>query len=85
MNAPLYGIPTCRYAVQVSDAPEWPARGWLTASELATVARVADRTILREIDRGHLTATKAGRAWIIDLTEAQRWLTDYRKTGPRND
>lgn len=61
----------------MTDQPEWPARSWVNSDELASIARVTSRTILREIDRGHLTAERSGGRWIIERPEAERWLASY--------
>lgn len=63
----------------------WPEREWVTAAELAAIARVHPRTVLREINRGNLTARKHG-GWIIDRPEAERWLDQFAKyAGLRKD
>lgn len=59
----------------------WPARPWVSSAELAAIAGRNHRTILREIERGHLRAERAGGApspWIIATTEAQRWVAAYQ-------
>jgi hypothetical protein len=48
------------------------------AGELAALGAVNVRTILREIDRGNLTAEKHG-GWVIERPEAERWLAQFRK------
>jgi hypothetical protein len=60
--------------------PQWPERDWIKAGELASIAGVHPRTVLREIDRGNLTATKHG-GWVITLTEAKRWHAEFEKYG----
>jgi hypothetical protein len=60
------------------DQPAWPEREWVTAAELGVIADVHPRTVLREIDRGNLTARKHG-GWIIDRPEAERWLGQFAK------
>lgn len=60
--------------------PDWPARSWVTSAELAAIAGRNERTILREIERGHLAAERAGTGtapWIIERPEAERWLAAY--------
>lgn len=59
--------------------PQWPAgRDWVKAGELAEIAGIHHRTILREIGRGNLDAAKHG-GWVITLTEAKRWLGQFEK------
>jgi excisionase family DNA binding protein len=65
-----------------NEPPTWPARSHVTSAELAIIADVADRTILREIHRGHLRAVKAGRQWSIERSEAERWLAAYKQAEP---
>lgn len=72
----------------MNEPIEWPDRGWVTPAELAAIARRSERTILREIDRDHLHAERAGNApspWIIERAEAERWLAQYKpeRTGER--
>jgi hypothetical protein len=64
-----------------STNPEWPDRSWVTAAELAAIARRNERTIHREIERRNLHAERAGGApspWIIERAEAERWLAQYK-------
>jgi len=35
-------------------------------------------TVEREIHRGNLKAEKAGRQWIIDPEEAERWAAQFK-------
>ena len=58
------------------DQPTWPDRSWVTSAELAEIAVVNGRTILREIERGHLAAKRSG-GYVIDLDEAKRWLDGF--------
>jgi hypothetical protein len=62
----------------VVSQPTWPERDWVKAAELAGIAGVDPRTVLREIGRGNLAATKHG-GWVIERPEAERWLTRFRK------
>lgn len=61
----------------VSQEP-LPEREWVTPAELAKAAGVHPRTVHREIEREHLTATKHG-GWVITRAEAERWLTQFSK------
>lgn len=64
------------------STPTWPDRTWLTTAELAAIAGVAEKTVYREMERGNLTAQRAGTGrapFIIERAEAERWLTNYRK------
>jgi hypothetical protein len=71
--------------IEGMDEMDWPERDWLKAGELAGIAGVHARTVLREITRGNLTAEKHG-GWVIALTEAKRWLARFRKyEGLRKD
>lgn len=58
--------------------PTGPERDWLTPAELAGIAGVHARTVLREIARRNLSATKHG-GWVIQRPEAERWLSRFRK------
>jgi hypothetical protein len=64
----------------------WPNRSWLSPQDLAAIAKVHYRTILREISNGHLAASQAG-GYVIDVREAKRWLAGFEKyaalRGPR--
>jgi hypothetical protein len=63
----------------MSQPPQWPRRCWVKSSELAAIAEVAERTVLREIERGHLPAERYG-GWIIEKAEARKWLGHYKRT-----
>lgn len=56
----------------------WPNRSWLSPHDLAAIAGVHHRTILREISRGNLAATQAG-GYVIEVDEAKRWLAGFHK------
>jgi hypothetical protein len=57
---------------------DWPERDWVTSAELAALAGVNVRTVLREIGRGNLAGEK-NVGWIIARPEAERWLTQFHK------
>jgi len=59
-------------------AAPWPDRSWVTSAELARIAGVARRTVLREISRGNLAGEPAG-GYVIEVSEAQRWLAAFEK------
>ena len=50
----------------------------LTTSEVAALAGVSRHTVEREIRRGHLSAEKISRLWVIDPAEAQRWAESFQ-------
>lgn len=56
----------------------WPDRDWVTAAELAALAGVHHRTVLREIGRENLAGRKHG-GWVIERAEAERWLAQFHK------
>ena len=57
-----------------------------TTEEAAARAGVQPITIRKAIYRGKLRAQKAGRDWLIDAHEFERWLTKepHRTATPRN-
>ena len=55
-----------------------PRRDWVTSAELAEMAGVSVRTVLREVARGNLAASKHV-TWIIARPDAEAWLTSFRK------
>jgi excisionase family DNA binding protein len=50
----------------------------LTTTEVAAKAGTTRHTVEREIRRGNLKAEKAGRQWVIDPAEADRWAAQFR-------
>jgi excisionase family DNA binding protein len=50
----------------------------LTTSEVAALAGVSRHTVEREIRRGHLSAEKISRLWVIEPAEAQRWAESFQ-------
>lgn len=60
------------------DEPQWPDRSWVTSTELAAMAGVNSRTILREIERGNLAGQRAA-GFVIEATEAKRWFAVFER------
>ena len=50
----------------------------LSTTEVAKLAGTTRHTVEREIHRGNLTAEKAGRVWVVEQAEAQRWAAAFR-------
>lgn len=50
----------------------------LSTTEVAKLAGTARSTVEREIHRGNLRAEKAGRVWIVEQAEAQRWAAAFQ-------
>lgn len=57
---------------------------YLTTDEAAQKLRVAPCTVTRLIRSGQLPALRAGRRWLIDPQQLDRWLVDRtaKLTGP---
>jgi excisionase family DNA binding protein len=47
----------------------------LTPHEVASWARVSEKTVLREISRGHLAARRIGYRWRVSRDDLERWGT----------
>ena len=50
----------------------------MTTTQLAAKAGTSRYTVEREIRRGNLTAQKAGRWWVIEEAEADRWAAQFK-------
>jgi len=60
-----------------------PIRGkLLTVPEVARLLRVGANTVYREIDKGHLKASRVGRLIRVQLADVQKYL-DGRDTVER--
>jgi excisionase family DNA binding protein len=49
----------------------------LSTTQVADLAKTTRSTVEREIHRGNLTAEKAGRVWVVQDGEAQRWAAEF--------
>jgi excisionase family DNA binding protein len=70
--------------VNNSDIIEAFRRGetvFLKVAEMATIARVSDMTIYREIHNGNLGAQRYGRAFRIPVESARRYLQPGNAAG----
>lgn len=47
---------------------------WQTLNEVAPVLRVNRQTLLREIERGNLTATKIGGRWLLSDADIEAYV-----------
>lgn len=50
----------------------------LTTTAVAAMARTTRWTVEREIHRGNLHAERAGRQWVIEPGEAERWAAQFK-------
>lgn len=53
---------------------------WLTVEEVAGTLRVSTRTVRKWIQRGELSAVKAGKNWIVSNDALQRFIDQHRNT-----
>lgn len=60
-----------------------PASRFMTVKEVAAYMRVSDMTVYRLIESGQLRATRAGRSWRIQTSDAEAYLdASYNRPAP---
>ena len=61
----------------VTPRPDGSSR-WATTTEVAAMIGMTRHTVEREIGRGNLRAEKFGGRWLIEDTDAERWVAQFR-------
>lgn len=65
-----------------------PPGTWMTVTDLVKRSGLSRMTVIREIDRGNLRASRQGsrRPYLVDPDEGERWLAEtltVRPVAPR--